>query len=157
MTRKLAFLLVSLAPGLAFAQGASVNVQIDLPAVLPQLVVVSPGIRVVPDCDREVFFVDNYYYVREDGYWYRSNNHRGGWVMVEPRRVPPGLARMPPGQYKKWHPRPAAAPMMVRPGPGPRGAFIPAPVYRERGDHDHDGDHDDHGRGKGKGHHKHDD
>ncbi len=145
-------ILMALAPGMAFAQGASVNVQIDLPAVLPQLVVVSPGVRVVPDMDREVFFVDNYYWVREDGYWYRSHDHRHGWVMVEPRRVPPGLARIPPGQYKKWHPRPAAAPMMVR--PGPRAAPVPVPVYREHG-----GDRDDHdgGHGKGKGHHKHGD
>ena len=102
--RKLA-LLLALAPGLAFAQVfASAQVRIDLPIVLPQLVVVSPGIRVVPDVDHEVFFVNGFYWARHDGGWVRSKHHRHGWMVVPARHVPPGLVKIPPGHYKRWKP-----------------------------------------------------
>lgn len=85
---------------------------VDLPVVLPPLVVISPGVQVVPDQSEEVFFHDGYYWCRRDGRWWRSRHHREGWVMIEPRHVPPGLSRIPPGKYKRWHgppgPRPAA-------------------------------------------------
>lgn len=91
-----------LAPSLASAQ-ASVEFRVNLPVVLPQLVVVSPGVQVVPDVDEEVFFSDGYYWVRRDDRWYRSRTHRSGWVFVQPRYVPARLAKIPPGQYKHWH------------------------------------------------------
>ncbi len=123
-TTALAFLML---PGLALAQ---VQIQVDVPAVLPQLVVVQPGIRVVPDIEEEIFFVDGFYWVRRDGGWYHSRNYRGGWAFAQPRFVPPGLARIPPGQYRKWHPgpgwRPGPAPAAYRPGPGP-GPYRPGP------------------------------
>jgi hypothetical protein len=96
-------LLLALLPTLGLAQvGASAHVSLDLPVVLPPLVVVQPGIRVVPDCDHEVFFTGGYYYARYDGGWYRSRSHRGGWAFVPERRVPPGLTRLPPGHYRHW-------------------------------------------------------
>ncbi len=138
------------APAIATAQ-ASVDVHFDLPVVLPRLVVVSPGIQVVPDMDREVFFVDGWYWVRNDGGWVRSRDHRGGWVVVPGRRVPPGLARIPPGRYKHWK--------AARPGPavyreGGRGANMVdhGAVYRVE-DRDHDRGHD---RGHGHGYDKQD-
>ncbi len=99
--RRLLLALFLAAPGLALAQ-ASASVRIDLPVVLPQLVVVSPGIRVVPDVDYEVFYVNGWYWTRSDGGWYRSRDHRGGWAYAEPRFVPPGLVRIPPGQYRHY-------------------------------------------------------
>ncbi len=92
-----------LVPLAAYAQ-ATVDLRIALPVVLPRLVVVSPGVEVVPDVDYEVFHVDGWYWVRHQDGWYRSRSHRGGWVMVPPRGVPPGLVRIPPGQYRRWHP-----------------------------------------------------
>lgn len=144
--RKTAILLAFL-PTLALAQvsaGASVN--IDLPVILPPLVVVSPGIRVVPDCDQEVFYTNGFYYVRHDGGWYRSRSHRGGWVLVPGRGVPPGLARMPPGQYRHWKPQKARYE-----GHGRDRGF-------DRG-HDRDLDRGGHDRGdrRFKGHGKHKD
>ncbi len=128
----------ALAPALASAQGASVEFRLDLPVVLPQLVVVSPGVQVVPDVDHEVFFVDGWYWVRQDAGWYRSRSHRGGWVLVGPRAVPSRLVSIPPGKYRRWKPAPAA--------------------YRERGDDRHekrekkDERHDKHeGKKHGKG------
>ncbi len=157
-------LLVSVVPALAFAQvGASASFRVDLPVVLPQLVVVQPGIQVVPDVETEVFFTNGYYWVREDGGWYRARDHRGGWVLVEPRRVPPGLVRIPPGQYKKYH-REGPAAYRGAPAPAYRGAPAPAyrggpaPAYRgelregryeDRDDDRHEGKHE--GRGKGHG------
>jgi len=124
--RKL-ILALALAPALASAQvQASASFSIDLPVVLPQLVIIQPGIRVVPDLDVEVFQVDGFYWTQRDGRWYRSKNHRGGWVYMD-RGVPPGLQRMPPGKYKRWKGAPAAR------------------AY-DRGGNDH---HDDHDRGRG--------
>jgi hypothetical protein len=78
-----------------------VQIHVNIP-VNPPLVVVQPGIQVVEDYDEEVFYTGGFYWVRRDGYWYRTTSPRGGWVYVEPRRVPPGLQRMPPGQYKHY-------------------------------------------------------
>ncbi len=103
-------------PALARAQ-ASVDVHIGLPVVLPQLVVVSPGIQVVPGVQEEVFFVDGFYWARRDRVWYRSPSHTGGWVVMPGRGVPPGLARIPPGKYKNWKGGRAAAPAAYRGGP----------------------------------------
>ncbi len=141
-----------LAPGAASAQ-ASVDVRVNLPFVLPRLVVVSPGIEVVPDVDYEVFHADGWYWVRQDGGWYRSRSHHGGWVAVPRQGVPPGLARIPPGHYRKWKPAKAApAPAYrgsegFRPHGGPPG-FRPHDDDRYR--HGDDGD----SRG-GKKHGKH--
>ena len=93
-----------LVPRPASAQ-VSVTLRLDLPVVLPRLVVVEPGIQVVPDVNEEVFFVDGYYWVRRDDRWYRSRDHRSGWVVIEPRGVPPRLVKVPPGHYRKWHPQ----------------------------------------------------
>ncbi|BDG03301.1 hypothetical protein [Anaeromyxobacter oryzae] len=145
-------------PAIARAQAqAQVTLQLGLPVVLPQLVVVSPGVQVVPDVEEEVFFVDGYYWCRHDGGWYRSRNHRGGWVVVPRRGVPARLYEIPPGRYRHY-----------RPGP-PRAA--PAPVRYERYERDdrHFDKHHEkemekrereerhHDNGRGKGHEKHGD
>ena len=88
-------------PALAGAQ-TSVSINIGLPVAPPRLIVVSPGIQVVPEFQEEVFFTDGYYWVRRDQGWYRSRVHTGGWVVVPGRGIPPGLARIPPGKYKHW-------------------------------------------------------
>ena len=88
-------------PGVAAAQ-PSVDIHVDLPLILPHLVVVQPGVQVVPEVHEEVFFVDGWYWVRRDAYWYRSRNHRGGWVLVPSRTVPPRLASVPQGKYRNW-------------------------------------------------------
>src|SRR5215467_407861 len=85
---------------------AQVSVLIAAPAirfeVAPPLVVVSPGIQVVPEYEQEVFFVDGWYWYRSGPYWYRTRDHRGGWVVVERRYVPATLVKIPPGRYKHY-------------------------------------------------------
>jgi hypothetical protein len=104
--RKLILALIaavaSTSPLLASAQSASVDLHLDLPLVLPRLVVVTPGVQVVPDVDHEVFFVDGFYWVRHGDGWYRSKSHRHGWVLVPARGVPGRLVAFPPGKYKRY-------------------------------------------------------
>jgi len=123
-----------LSPALASAQGATVELRLGLPIVLPQLVVVSPGVQVVPDVDHEVFFVDGFYWVRHDNGWYRSRSHRGGWVLAGPRIVPARLVKIPPGKYRRWKPEKRAAPA----------------VYREDHDRGHDRGEKHEGKKQGK-------
>jgi hypothetical protein len=73
-----------------------------LPAVLPPLIVVQPGVSVVSDIDQEVFYSDGYYWARQDRGWYRTQDHRRGWAPVEERYVPAPIARSPPGQYRRY-------------------------------------------------------
>lgn len=168
-TNKLALTLVlagaAALPAFARAQAsASIQLNLGLPVVMPQMVVVQPGIRVVPDIEEEVFFTNGYYWCRHDDGWYRTRDVRGGWYYMEPGRVPPGLTRMPPGQYRKWHPM-AGRPYRGGPGPGRYAGparYAPGPV-RYEGDHGHGykpgrghedregGDHEGHGH-HGRGH-----
>jgi hypothetical protein len=70
----------------------------------PPLVMVEPGIQVVEDCDEEVFFAHGYYwYASDDGTWFRSRSHRGGWVVASPQVVPVRLARIERGHWRHYH------------------------------------------------------
>jgi len=86
----------------------NVRLNLGLP-VTPPLVVVQPGVQVVEDFDDEVFFVNGVYWARRDGRWYTARAPRAAFVVVEPRRVPAVLVKIPPGHYRRWRaPRPAA-------------------------------------------------
>ena len=95
----LALILTSLA---APASAAQVWIQMSLPAVLPPLVVVQPGVQVVGDFDREIFFVGGYYWARRDGSWYRARDPHARWYYAHPSRVPAFLVQAPPGHYRHW-------------------------------------------------------
>ncbi len=141
--RTLALVLAALIalPAVAEAQ-ASVGFHIDLPVVLPRLVVVSPGIQVVPECEEEVFFTNGYYWVRRDNGWWRSRSHRGGWAMAPVRAVPGRLGQFPPGQYRHWKAEKRAE------------KAYKAEVKAARHDRDEGRDRDE-GHGRGRGHGKH--
>ena len=81
---------------------------LDLPAVLPPLVVVQPGVSIVPDVDVEVFFADGFFWARRDQRWFRAHDHRGSWAPMEDRQVPVAIVDSPPGRY--LNARPPAAP-----------------------------------------------
>ncbi len=95
-----ALVAAALSPSSSRAQVA-VDVRIGFPTP-PPLVVVQPGIQVVPDYDEEVFFTNGWYWLRRDDGWYRTRDHRGGWVLVPQRVVPVALYRTPPGHYRHW-------------------------------------------------------
>jgi hypothetical protein len=85
--------------------------------------------------------------VRRDDYWYRSRNHRGGWVVVPGRQVPPRLVSMPPGRYRNWK-----AEKEER--KAERKAERRAEKRHDRRERERERDDrgDDHGHGHGRGH-----
>ncbi len=119
---------LALVPSLAFAQ-IQVTTQIKIPdihfEVQPPLVVVEPGVQVVTDYGEDLYVVDGFYWVHRDGHWFRSGDHRGHWVVVEPRYVPVAVYRLPPGKYKHWKggkwKKAEAAPVRYAPAPAFRG------------------------------------
>jgi hypothetical protein len=70
----------------------------------PPMVEVRPGVRVVRDCDEEVFYSRGYYWHSgPEGHWYRTRSYRGGWVMAPRHAVPVAIVRMPHGRYRHYH------------------------------------------------------
>ena len=106
LTKTLLALALWVAPSMALAQ-VDLRVHIPLPTIRfeapPPLVVVTEGVQVVPDRDDEVFYTDGWYWYRVEDRWYRTRNHRGGWILVERRYVPATLVGFPPGRYRR-HP-----------------------------------------------------
>ena len=103
MKTRTLLVLASLVSVPAFAQ---VQINFQLPTITfsapPPLVVVEPGVQVVEDNDEEVFFVDNYYWVRRGPRWYRTRDHHGGWVVVDGPGVPASIVRVPEGKYRRY-------------------------------------------------------
>jgi hypothetical protein len=96
-------LLLATTPVSGQAQiGAQVSIDLGFPEP-PPLVVVSPGVQVVPEYEEEVFYTNNWYWVRRGDAWYRTRDHRGGWVPVRPNYVPVFLNRAPPGRYNHYY------------------------------------------------------
>ena len=118
--------LLSVAYSQPSAAQVNLQVQIGVPTIrfetAPALVEVSPGVQVVPEYEQEVFFVDGWYWHRAGRMWYRTQDHRGGWVAVQRREVPRGLVRIPPGRYRHYR---AEGPRRIEPRrempPGHRG------------------------------------
>ena len=125
------FLLLLLVPSLAAAQ-VSLRVELGVPLPpVPTLVVVQPGIQVVAGYPEEVFVTNGYYWLRRDGGWYRSVHPTAGFVVVPSSRVPPGLARLPPGHYRNYEKAQAKADREAS------KAHKKAAKHASRADHDH--------------------
>jgi len=119
----LMFAMLVVLPAAAFA-GTNVSWSVTVgnappPPVIafrhePRLVVV-PGSTVYvleDDCDYDVFRYGVFWYVFQDGYWYRARTHRGPFAVVNARYVPSAISNVPskywrhphggpPGQWKK--------------------------------------------------------
>jgi hypothetical protein len=79
-------------------------------------VVNDPGVG-----DDDCFRYGGYYWVFRSGYWYRSSNWRGHFVVVEPRYVPTVIYRVPGG---RWKHRPSGPPgLEKKPGGMPPGQY----------------------------------
>jgi hypothetical protein len=94
-------LLASASPTLAEGS-VLLTLRMGFPAVLPPLVEIEPGVRVVRDFDEEVFNTEGYYWTQRDGNWYRARDHRGAWRYVRPTSLPAGLSRQEPGHYRRF-------------------------------------------------------
>lgn len=92
-------------PQVSFSAG--VEAHVSVPTIRfeaePPLVVVQPGVMVVPDYDREVFFANGFYWYYDGGVWFRTRHHHGGWVRVNARYVPRAIVRYPRGRYVHYH------------------------------------------------------
>ena len=95
-------LLVLVMATAALASDVQVRLRMGFPAILPPLVEVQPGVKVVQDFDEEVFFTGGFYWVQRDGNWYRARDHRGTWRYVRPGGIPAALVQHEPGHYRRW-------------------------------------------------------
>jgi len=57
-------------------------------------------IYVAYDVDYNIFYDGSVWFYFSDGVWYRGGEYNGPWMVVE-KGLPPGLAKIPPGQLKK--------------------------------------------------------
>jgi regulator of protease activity HflC (stomatin/prohibitin superfamily) len=49
----------------------------------PNLVFINSDVQVIADYDEPIFYTSNYYWRYDGGVWYRSSNHRSGWIRIE--------------------------------------------------------------------------
>jgi hypothetical protein len=93
--------------------------------------------------DYDQFRYGNYWYVVDDGYWYRSRSYRGPFRVVDVRYVPRPIFMVPAKHWK--HPKVAY-----------RDDRYDDRRYNRNGDRDndryYDRDKQDRGRGRGHGH-----
>ena len=90
----------------------------------PRMVFVTEfGVSFAPELDVELYEVGGVWYSFYSGGWYRADAYDGPWVVVKHRHLPRGLAKVKPGQVRKF--------------------------YSEHGDNGK-GNHEKRGRGKGK-------
>ena len=127
----LMFAVIAVWPAVAFA-GTSVGWSVTIGNAPPPPPVVfhrEPRVIVVPgstvyvledDCDYDVFRYGVFWYVFNDGYWYRARTHRGPFRVVSARYIPNAIANVPgkywrhphggpPGQLKKHRGGPVAS------------------------------------------------
>ncbi len=93
---------------------ADIQVRIDIGGAPPPPMIVfrarpherfDPGARIyiIDDPgvgDYDCFRYGGYYWVFNDGYWYRARDWRGRFAVVHPRYVPTAFYRVPPARWK---------------------------------------------------------
>lgn len=58
------------------------------------------GVYVVQDADYDMFRYGDYWYVANDGYWYRASDYRGPFVVISARSVPRAIYDTPDRNWK---------------------------------------------------------
>lgn len=122
----MALLLIGALAPLLYPEGsgAEVNVNINIGAPLPRVVLAAPPAVVVipdtyvyfvPDVEVDILFFGGFWWRPHSGRWYRASEYNGPWVFISIdnvpgvivklppgyRRVPPGHERIPYGQLKE--------------------------------------------------------
>ena len=96
----------------------NVNINIGPPPIVvsePPEVVMMPqtGIYFVPSASFDVFFYDGYWWSPRGDRWYRANQYKGPWGIVQRNYIPAPLFKVPnnyrvvykkerPINYKQW-------------------------------------------------------
>ncbi len=136
-------------------------------APAPRLVVIAGSdIRYCEECDEDVFFYMDVWWVYRYGGWYRCRTWGDPWLAVELGTLPPAFSRVPPGHFRhRWgkhhpahdhHPGPELRQDDGSPAAGTiQRAPDPAQEVDQPRDKDKDkerGKSDGKGRGKKRGH-----
>jgi hypothetical protein len=116
MKRKIAVSLISFVllwvlglfqTGEALAGDVDIHIGIGVPPPrvvipAPPSVYLIPGSYVyyAPDVGAQLFFYSGYWYLMDDGYWFRSSVYRGPWTYLPPSRVPVVFLHLPPDYYR---------------------------------------------------------
>jgi hypothetical protein len=113
-------LLMSLAAASCDPTGAQISAQLELTNAPPPPAVYfdrEPQWTYLPDCgvyvladdayDYDMFLLGGWYYVYNAGYWYRADQPRGPFVVIEERRVPRRIFTVSNREYH-WRRHPMA-------------------------------------------------
>lgn len=73
-------------------------------AARPRMVFVTEfGVSFAPELDVDVYEVGGVWYTFRSNMWYRADAYDGPWVVVKHRHLPKGLAKVAPGQVRKFY------------------------------------------------------
>ncbi len=108
--------------------GGQVEYRGSVGVTAPDMLVISPGVRVIADYDEPIFYADSYYWMFSSGGWYRSSVYTGGWVYVA---SPPAHIRRIDRPHAYVHYRPSGYVPRHRPVPA-RQVRRPTPVRDHR-------------------------
>lgn len=97
MLKLLVATLLATATSVTGCGPAEVQVTATVPA--PHLVMVAPGVWVVENYDRAIYYSDGVYWQYIDGIWYRSPYYDSGFARVDVAIVP----RVIVGAYRPSH------------------------------------------------------
>jgi hypothetical protein len=91
------------------AGDVDVNIGIGIGVPPPRLVVPTPPsvylipgsyVYYAPDLGAQIFFYSGYWYLMDDGYWFRASHYRGPWNYLSPSRVPVVFLHLPRDYYR---------------------------------------------------------
>jgi hypothetical protein len=91
-----------------FSSSGCVGAQVEGRAAYahPSLAYVQPGLWVVAGASDPLFYADGWYWLHQDGYWYRSTSFRGGWAYAPRTRLPVVIRSIQrPRRYTHYRPR----------------------------------------------------
>jgi hypothetical protein len=96
-------------PGEALSSNVDVNIGIGIGVPPPNIIIASPpSVFLIPDSyiyfapgvGAQLFFYSGYWYLLQDGYWFRSSYYRGPWNYLYPSRLPVVFLHLPPDYYR---------------------------------------------------------
>jgi len=119
----LAVAIAVAAPSASCVGSASVETRVD---VTPRVVWVAPGVWVVEDYDRAVYYYDSFYWWHYDGFWYRSSYYNDGFVRISVAPPAPVVGVYRPRRHIRYH-----APRGARARKIERKHYHPRPTRRD--------------------------
>ena len=82
MSKLIALTLAAALGGCASESAEVVPHHLTVAVAEPELMPVAPGVSVVADADKPVFYEGNAYWLYHDNHWYKSSDYRHGWIQI---------------------------------------------------------------------------